>query len=591
MSKERADRLNLPGRLFSFLFIFGVVLSVGSVFSMDLQEQQTLVSVERIWSRAHHNAFTDLVRWKGSFYVTFRESEAHVYANNGAIRVLTSPDGQNWHSVAYFFKKGIDLRDPKLSVTPDGRLMVLMGGAVYRGEENLRTGTLVSFSDAEGPHFSPLKTVQIDPRVKSNFDWLWRVTWHKGKAYGVLYQRKNQGKLYLLVSRDGIRFSKITTWTLPGFPNETSLAFRGDEMIALVRRDGSEDARGFIGRSLPPYQKWSWHKVGIKLGGPALLVLPNGKLLCASRYYRTGFTNRTILGKITPNGDFNRLVILPSGGDCSYPGLFTGDSLLYVSYYSSHEGKTSIYFARLWLDDVLAFTAKDQAPEPFIQTDRAGVLKLACTSPKATIHFTLNGQPPTPQSPMYKGAIHLKKTALLQMLATESKKAPSAVVTTRVGVDKLQPAQRLVGKPVPGLEVQCFQGSVRSANDLIRLKPYRSLVARRVAVLPLCQNLAQFGEIFQGFIRIPKDGLYRFSLRSNDGSRLFVDGTEWINNDGPHTAQEKTGAIPLQAGLHRIEVRYFQAGGSFALNLFWTVPGHDKVEVPSAVFFHLPLKK
>ncbi len=42
-----------------------------------------------------------------------------------------------------------------------------------------------------------------------------------------------------------------------------------------------------------------------------------------------------------------RLLKLPSGGDTSYPGLLWHDSLLYLSYYSSHESKTSIYLARI----------------------------------------------------------------------------------------------------------------------------------------------------------------------------------------------------------------------------------------------------
>jgi hypothetical protein len=40
---------------------------------------------------------------------------------------------------------------------------------------------------------------------------------------------------------------------------------------------------------------------------------------------------------------------LPSGGDCSYPGLVWHDGLLWTSYYSTHEGKTSIYLARIRL--------------------------------------------------------------------------------------------------------------------------------------------------------------------------------------------------------------------------------------------------
>jgi len=45
------------------------------------------------------------------------------------------------------------------------------------------------------------------------------------------------------------------------------------------------------------------------------------------------------------------LVTLPSGGDTSYPGLVWHDGELWMSYYSSHEGKTSIYLARIAIDE------------------------------------------------------------------------------------------------------------------------------------------------------------------------------------------------------------------------------------------------
>ena len=37
----------------------------------------------------------------------------------------------------------------------------------------------------------------------------------------------------------------------------------------------------------------------------------------------------------------------PSGGDTSYAGLVWHDGLLWISYYASHEGKTSIYLAQV----------------------------------------------------------------------------------------------------------------------------------------------------------------------------------------------------------------------------------------------------
>ena len=50
-----------------------------------------------------------------------------------------------------------------------------------------------------------------------------------------------------------------------------------------------------------------------------------------------------LAGKLTP------VLTFPSGGDTSYPGMVWHDGLLWISYYSSHEGNTSIYLARVKL--------------------------------------------------------------------------------------------------------------------------------------------------------------------------------------------------------------------------------------------------
>ncbi len=95
---------------------------------------QELLETRKIWDQAPHNAFTDLVRYRGSFYCTFRESAAHVpkgRAENGKIRILRSPDGKTWKSVGLLDSEQYDLRDPKISVTADQKLLVLMGGSDY----------------------------------------------------------------------------------------------------------------------------------------------------------------------------------------------------------------------------------------------------------------------------------------------------------------------------------------------------------------------------------------------------------------------------------------------------------------------------
>ena len=58
-----------------------------------------IISVQKIWDRGAHNAFTDLIRWHDRWWCTFREADAHV-GGDGLIRILTSTDGRTWESAA-----------------------------------------------------------------------------------------------------------------------------------------------------------------------------------------------------------------------------------------------------------------------------------------------------------------------------------------------------------------------------------------------------------------------------------------------------------------------------------------------------------
>ncbi len=77
-----------------------------------------------------------------------------------------------------------------------------------------------------------------------------------------------------------------------------------------------------------------------------------------------------------------------------------------------------------------------------------------------------------------------------------------------------------------------------------------------------------------GVFQVPDSGIYRFRLKSDDGSQLFIDRQLVIDHDGVHGAISKRGEIELNAGRHGIRVWYFQAMKfELALQLFVTPPG------------------
>ena len=254
-----------------------VVILVTLATSASQAQSRTpeLVSVQLIWDQAPHNAFTDLVRFQEEWFCTFREGDGHV-GGDGKIRVLTSADGDKWTSAALLAEEGIDLRDPKLSVTVDNQLMLVAGGSVYGGTTTLKAmQPRVSFS-FDG------RTWTTPRRVLEEGHWLWRVTWHEGRAYGVSYRvPKPYGaeapptadwEVTLVASDDGVNFTPVTRLDVPGKPNETTLrVLANGDMLALMRRDGG-NTRGWIGLSRPPfYRQWTWKEAGMRLGGPEFL--------------------------------------------------------------------------------------------------------------------------------------------------------------------------------------------------------------------------------------------------------------------------------------------------------------------------------
>ena len=309
-------------------------------FMPPLPRKPEIVSVNRIWDAGEHNAFTDILRHEGYFYVTHREAGGHV-GDDGLIRVIRSKDGETWESCGLLAEESIDLRDPKLSITPDNRLMVCIGGSDYEGGELVGRQPRVSFS-ADGTTWSaPQRTCEAG-------DWLWRVTWQAGKAYGISYNNlpdmETASRFRLYVSDDGVNYKIRTPLEVTGRPNEATIRFLPDgTMMAIVRRE-EEDRGGWIGTSPWPYTDWTWNNTGMRLGGPNFIRLPDGSLWAGTRKYGQG--SKTVLAQMTATA-LKPVLEFPSGGDTSYPGLLWHDDLLWMSYYASHEGKTSIYLAKI----------------------------------------------------------------------------------------------------------------------------------------------------------------------------------------------------------------------------------------------------
>ena len=85
---------------------------------------------------------------------------------------------------------------------------------------------------------------------------------------------------------------------------------------------------------------------------------------------------------------------------------------------------------------------------------------------------------------------------------------------------------------------------------------------------------------FQGGLKIEKDAAYTFYTSSDDGTKLWIDDKLVVNNDGDHADQEGSGKIKLAAGVHKIVVGYYQAGGDRALSVSYESAAMAKTAIP-----------
>ncbi|HSE56879.1 MAG TPA: PKD domain-containing protein [Candidatus Paceibacterota bacterium] len=120
--------------------------------------------------------------------------------------------------------------------------------------------------------------------------------------------------------------------------------------------------------------------------------------------------------------------------------------------------------------------------------------------------------------------------------------------------------------------------------NLDTLTPVTTGTVTKVDITP---RLAEdtFAFRYEGALSVPTTGQYTFYLYSDDGSKLWIDGTLVLDHDGAHWAWERAATpVTLAAGTHSVKVEYYEGYGAQALMLSWQGPGIAKQEVPASAY-------
>jgi hypothetical protein len=93
-------------------------------------------------------------------------------------------------------------------------------------------------------------------------------------------------------------------------------------------------------------------------------------------------------------------------------------------------------------------------------------------------------------------------------------------------------------------------------------------------------GLPNFGADMTGFLFVAADNTYQFTLNSDDGSLLYIDGGLVVDNGGPHGPTSISNSTFLAAGLHPFEVQFFED---------FSGPSGVDLYLPDGVNYYVPL--
>jgi alpha-L-fucosidase len=179
----------------------------------------------------------------------------------------------------------------------------------------------------------------------------------------------------------------------------------------------------------------------------------------------------------------------------------------------------------------------------------------------AAVHYTTDGTNPTLSSPTYTSAFTLTKTTIVKAQIFDNNKLPGKVAEVTAKAYTWMPAIKISGAMQPGIAYKYFETKGKqNLATLPSLTPAFTGVTTDISIA-VKKRESEFSLLFDGYLKIEKDGIYHFTTRSDDGSILYIDDTEIVNNDGDHGSVEAAEKAALKKGFHKIKVAYYDGSG------------------------------
>ncbi|MDQ2718728.1 MAG: family 20 glycosylhydrolase [Bacteroidota bacterium] len=213
----------------------------------------------------------------------------------------------------------------------------------------------------------------------------------------------------------------------------------------------------------------------------------------------------------------------------------------------------------------------------------SAVLTVQKTLPNLIIHYTMDGTLPNQQSPVLPEGFLIDHTVSIKLAAFTPGGNRGDIYSVNYSKETYVPPVTSTGTLQNGLKCIYYKGSFSDTKNMTSVAPSQTFNVNNIAV-PSEVNAPTFGLQYRGYIDVPENGIYSFYLTSDDGSLLTIDGKTVVDNDGLHSAIERSGEVALEKGLHLFSLDFIEGGGGYTLRLLYGLHNSPPVEIPSSLF-------
>jgi hypothetical protein len=148
------------------------------------------------------------------------------------------------------------------------------------------------------------------------------------------------------------------------------------------------------------------------------------------------------------------------------------------------------------------------------------------------------------------------------------------------------------GQGLSGAFYALDKGATELPADLDSRTPQASFTATALNIGPSSftggfpGNVTEYFALrYTGQLEVKQAGLTDFTLLSDAGARLLIDGQTVADDLGKTRSSGAKGTVDLTAGKHKLQVDYFHGAGSqVELRLLWAPPASADTAVPAEAF-------